>query len=357
MNLPIYKDKYTHKGLIDSATFVSYSDYPDEIPENILIAFEPVCLEHFQGNYSITGKIELRTDLIIYQHKNMGFVRLSGIGGPNLVAAVEEMIILGAKSFITVGTAGGLKKEGVYVIHQALRDEGTSYHYLPPERYTKPDPGLMAKLFLSLNYLEIPCSYGITWTTDAPFRETLAEVENYAKENIDTVEMECASLFAVAKSRNVAAASVVVVGDVLSETWTPKFNDITIKKMLCRLVDAGVDCLVKQGKTTKKEDVHKVTEAHYPGLKVRSIGPMQMMRTNCCMAPGWVMTYGLSKLEKMLSGYNIPSHHYELYMSYFRELWEHREATPASMCHPYILQKVEDFTEDLRATKRGIFGE
>jgi len=71
-----------------------------------------------------------------------------------------------------------------------------------------------------------------------------------------------------------------------------------------------------------------------------------------------VIQYGLPRLKQMLSEYNIPSHHYQLYESYFKELWEGRKATePSTMCHPYILMKVEEFTEKLRDTKRGIFGQ
>jgi uridine phosphorylase len=267
IDYPIYQDKYSQEGLIDPKEFVHYAKYPPGIPPQILIAFDTSCLEYFLRKYEVSTTITMHSDLVIHQHRNMGFVRLPGIGGPNLVAAVEEMIALGSQSFITVGTAGGLFKEGVYLCQKALRDEGTSYHYLPAERYVYADSNLMSKLGSSLEKVGIPYTPGTTWTTDAPYRETQIEVKSYADEKVDTVEMECASLFAVAKYRKVAAASALVVGDILAETWTPIFQMESIQSTLQRLVAAGVDCLVEKPQAQDHIPPYKVVvppfQSHY----------------------------------------------------------------------------------------------
>jgi uridine phosphorylase len=263
MSYPNCPDKYNQKGLIDPKEFVHYAKYPTRIPNHILIAFDTSCLEYFLSMYEVSTKIVMHSDLVIHQHRNMGFVRLPGIGGPNLVAAAEEMIALGSQSFITVGTAGGLYKEGVYLCQKALRDEGTSYHYLPAERYVYADSNLMSKLGSSLEKVGISYTLGTTWTTDAPYRETQVEVKNYADKKVDTVEMECASLFAVAKYRKVAAASALVVGDILAETWTPMFQMASIQSTLQRMVDAGVDCLVEKPQAQGKNPLFKIVGPPY----------------------------------------------------------------------------------------------
>jgi uridine phosphorylase len=245
MQYPNCPEKYQQNSLLNPKDFVRYANYPSKMPQKILITFDPDCLKYFLNRYPNTTEIRLHEDLIIHHYQTIGFVRLPGIGGPFIAAAVEEMIALGAASFITVGTAGGLKKEGVFVCQKALREEGTSYHYLPAERYVEADEHLSTALAASLTRLGISYAWGTTWTTDAPYRETPVEVQTFAREGVDTVEMECASLFAVAKFRRVAAASVVVVGDVLSESWTPMFRNAAIQTTLPRLIDAAVNCLME----------------------------------------------------------------------------------------------------------------
>jgi len=72
--------------------------------------------------------------------------KMTGIGAPNATAVFEELIALGGKEFINVGTAGGLHHEGIFLCNKALRDEGTSHHYLPNGKFTYPDEKLTKKL-------------------------------------------------------------------------------------------------------------------------------------------------------------------------------------------------------------------
>jgi uridine phosphorylase len=104
----------------------------------------------------------------------LGFARLP-ISAPVAAIAVEELAALGAQALIGVGTAGaiggGLAAGDLVVCSGALRDEGTSHHYAPPERFARPDPGLTGRLRERL-----PAVSGPTWTTDAPYRETAEEM-------------------------------------------------------------------------------------------------------------------------------------------------------------------------------------
>jgi uridine phosphorylase len=90
------------------------------------------------------------------------------------------------------------------VIDRALRDEGTSYHYLPAADYSFADGGLVELARGSLAGLSITVHVGATWTTDAPFRETADAITAAREAGILAVEMEAAALYAFATARQKA---------------------------------------------------------------------------------------------------------------------------------------------------------
>jgi uridine phosphorylase len=87
------------------------------------------------------------------------------------------------------------------IIERALRDEGTSYHYMAPSDYSDADAGLIAALDGAFGGLPVPVLTGATWTTDAPFRETQSAIDAMCKRNLMAVEMEAAALYAFAQVR------------------------------------------------------------------------------------------------------------------------------------------------------------
>jgi len=110
-----------------------------------------------------------------------------------------------------------LEPGDIVVVDRAIRDEGTSYHYLPPGKYVGADASLAGELIEAIQERGGKCSYGTTWTTDAPFRETAEEIRQYQSEGVKTVEMESAGLFTIGQVRNIPTISVVVGMDKLSE--------------------------------------------------------------------------------------------------------------------------------------------
>jgi purine-nucleoside phosphorylase len=87
------------------------------------------------------------------------------------------------------------------LIDRALRDEGTSHHYLPPAAFAEADAALADRAFAALAALPIPVHRGTVWTTDAPYRETEAAIEAAAAHGALAVEMEAAALYAFAQAR------------------------------------------------------------------------------------------------------------------------------------------------------------
>lgn len=149
-----------------------------------------------------------------------------GLGAPIVAAQAEELIALGATRLVSVALSGGLQADlapgTIVVSDSAIRDEGTSHHYLPPGREVAADAALTASLVAALSSDGVEVRSGRSWSTDAPYRETPDEVNAYQAEGVLAVDMEVAALFAVAQIRGVAAAAVLVVGDNLAGgAWRP----------------------------------------------------------------------------------------------------------------------------------------
>jgi purine-nucleoside phosphorylase len=102
---------------------------------------------------------------------------------------------------------------------------------------------LTNKLGKAIKNIGLNYETSTSWTIDAPYRETKAEIKKYKKQGIATVEMEASALFAVAKLRKVKLASAFVVSDILGEKWEPQFHTMNLKKTLHKLIDSGVACL------------------------------------------------------------------------------------------------------------------
>jgi uridine phosphorylase len=147
-----------------------------------------------------------------------------GVGAPLAAAYMEELIALGCRKFVACGGAGVLDSDlalgHVVIPNAAVRDEGTSYHYLPPARTVSAPAAVVATLEATLSRRQIPYVVGKTWTTDAIYRETPTKIAARRSEGCLTVEMEAAAFFAVAEFRNVQFGQLLYSGDDLSgDVW------------------------------------------------------------------------------------------------------------------------------------------
>lgn len=187
---------------------------------------------HWWGDYlrrKYRGKLDRRTG-IFRVSRDLGVVHVEGPGAPYATIVVEELAALGARTFVMVGIAGSLQPDlrvGSFVLcDRALRDEGTSHHYVRAARFAHPSAELNRRLATFLRRKGIDFRRGATWTIDAPYRETVPEVRRYRKEGILTVEMEASAVFAVARYLGCQAAGIFVVSDHLDERgWKPLFYE------------------------------------------------------------------------------------------------------------------------------------
>jgi len=161
--------------------------------------------------------------ILEYQGKNILLVH-PGVGAPLAAGFLEELIALGSTRFIACGGCGVLTADIVVghaiVLGSAVRDEGTSYHYLPPAREIAASQEAIRALEAVLRKREIPYLVGKTWTTDALYRETASRRALRIADGCQVVEMEAAAFFAVAKFRGVTFGQLVYGGDlVVPEGW------------------------------------------------------------------------------------------------------------------------------------------
>ncbi len=249
MTFPNYPAKHLEEALFSPEDFLKYKKLnKKDFPSKYVITYQAHALNYFRAKYA--GKYDLlkiNSNLQVHYLRNqdIGFVKMTGIGAPHAVVVFEELIGLGGKKFINLGTAGGLQHEGVFLCDRAIRDEGTSSHYAAHEKYSYPDESLTKKYGEAIRNQGLTLEKATTWTIDAPYRETKTEVSHYKREGVATVEMEASALFAVAKLRRVKIASAFVVSDILGEKWEPKFHTLNVKSTQNKLIEAAFDCLKK----------------------------------------------------------------------------------------------------------------
>jgi uridine phosphorylase len=160
-----------------------------------------------------TGRAQLHpawacyhTQLYTFEHAGITIGMIGRVVGASFAVLVaEEVFVSGCQLLISITSAGQIVPLGtppyVVLLDRALRDEGTSYHYLPPSRYSTLRPELRILIQAGWNQAELALHTGASWTTDAPFRETAAAIDAYRNEGIVAVEMEAAALYALAEAK------------------------------------------------------------------------------------------------------------------------------------------------------------
>jgi uridine phosphorylase len=173
---------------------------------------------HLYGEHGVHPIWELE-----HQGERVAFFQ-PGVGAPLAALFFEEAIDYGCRALVACGGAGALDAALALghpvVVSAAVRDEGTSYHYLAPSRLVEATPAVVSTLERVLGRPGVPFTTGTTWTTDAVYRETKDKVALRRAEGCITVEMESAALLAVAGFRGVSFGQLLYAGDSLAgDSW------------------------------------------------------------------------------------------------------------------------------------------
>ncbi len=206
---------------------------PRDVPEHCVICFFQEVIEKVVTEQQAAVAVDSRWEdgphpiyEITHNDRRLAFFQ-PGVGGALAAGLLEEAIAYGCRKFIVCGGCGVLEKDiavgHVIVVSGAVRDEGVSYHYLPPGREVPAHEAGIATLTAMLERHGVPYRVGKTWTTDAPYRETPAKIAARKDESCIVVEMEAASLLAVAQYRGVMLGQVLYGGDDLSGSeWSQR---------------------------------------------------------------------------------------------------------------------------------------
>jgi len=187
----------------------------------------PLCVLDFDGDLSNRLAADRATTTMTSWacfHTSMGVMSLDGlrcgivprtIGGPYAVLVAEQLWAAGAQVIVGITSAGRvsptLPLPSVVIIDEAVRDEGTSLHYVPPSTtIATPTPAILELLARGLSPVAAHVQRGTAWTTDAPYRETAAQLRLWADRGVLAVEMQAASLFAFAQARGANVAMVAL---------------------------------------------------------------------------------------------------------------------------------------------------
>jgi uridine phosphorylase len=176
--------------------------------------------------------------------------RVPGFGAPTAVMTLEELAAFGVRRFVNLGAAGGLQQDmsvgDIVVCERAIRDEGTSLHYLPEAKYSGACPDLTERLCEVIGRKSIPYRKGTSWTIDAPYRETVEKVNRHCSDGVATVEMEASALFAVGAYRGVSVSSVFAISDILSAgAWNQGYHSEEKLEALKDIYDAALESIAE----------------------------------------------------------------------------------------------------------------
>lgn len=223
---------------MDKISFLNFDQDPKAVlnpdHENLGYKFAPklvfpfVTQENFDNflescKYQLAGKFETfaRTFAIYqvnYHGQVLSLVR-PPLGASAAVQLLDWLIAYGVKEVLAIGSCGSItnSNEGeFYLPVKALRDEGTSFHYLAPSRYLAIKNPLVDKVKAQLTKHQLSYNEVVTWTTDGFFREAKAKVEEYLAEGVSVVEMECAAMAACCQMRQVQFAQILYSADSLA---------------------------------------------------------------------------------------------------------------------------------------------
>lgn len=224
-------------------------------PEICISTFSKEIIDKFVAFEEVTVIGELYTAngvnpiyKILYGGQEFAFY-LSLVGAPACACGLEEVIALGARKFIFFGSCGVLDDEKVkgriIVPEEAVRDEGTSYHYAEPDEVLELDKNVSELLKKTLERCGYPYVTGKIWTMDAIYRETLPAVRQFRDHGCVAVDMEYSALLAVAKYRNVQFMQFFYGADSLdNDVWELRdLNDHGLsnaEKYLALALECGI---------------------------------------------------------------------------------------------------------------------
>lgn len=253
--VPILEYDAKSKPIVDARAYADafYSNRKD-IKRCIFTYFTDI-VDQYERELKLNQVFRMRTEGYrprVYEMqvgKEHIYVLPMPIGAPQAARMMEILAAIGVEKFMVCGGAAVLGGdnigEKIMVPTSAVRDEGVSYHYLPPAREVQMNAAVRTKILETLKDEKIEFVEVKTWTTDAIFRETVDKVELRKAEGCNTVEMECAAFYSVAKHLGLLCGQLLYTADVVSKKGWDYRDWHTKTESRAQLFDLAVKCLMK----------------------------------------------------------------------------------------------------------------
>lgn len=221
MDIPLIEFD-THEGLISP----DFEKLPLTLPKRCLMAFfgERRVREFAEskGGKKIGAFQSITKEFPLYEipgKKEPLLLMEAPVGAPAAVLMEERLFAYGVEKVLAIGCAGSLihlPESSFYPVQRALRDEGTSFHYLPPARFIDFDGKPLEHLRAWFEERQMPFHPVTTWTSDGFFRETKEKIKRRIGEGCTLVDMEASGLAACARFRKKEYAQILFTADSLA---------------------------------------------------------------------------------------------------------------------------------------------
>ena len=193
-------DPYEVENVIDGFPKVGVTCFSKKLFDQLVQRFN--CVEIAKNN---NGNGKLPVYKFEYKGHSLALF-MSRIGAPACIVQYEELFAMGLEKVVVFGTCGVLDSKiddlAIIIPNAAIRDEGTSYHYMKASDEVKTNPKYVDEFIKLLDEHKYSYTIGKTWTTDAPYRETRSKVLKRKEQGCVCVDMECSAIFALAEFRN-----------------------------------------------------------------------------------------------------------------------------------------------------------
>ena len=231
-------------------------------PEIVLLCYQKSTMEYLLKTHPGFELCKEVTHLYLSEGKKIGILGDWGVGAPGLAIKMEELIALGVKRFIAIGIAGGLmnvhKIGDIVLCPKALAEDGVAHLYLNGERVVEADSEMIIdwQQFEKKKFLPA-FAPAMAWSFSAIFRETIEDVCRVQEKGCSVVEMEAATLYAIAKEKKVQALTLFVISDSITEKeWIPRIRDQAVKSNLHVLADFALEfCQLEVFKSFQDEHI------------------------------------------------------------------------------------------------------
>lgn len=218
-------------------------------PEMVLVFYQRSTMEYLLKQHSALKPSTAVTHFyVLDENDQVGILGDWGVGAPGLAIKIEELIALGAKRFVAIGTAGGLMDAheiaDFVLCSSALAEDGVAHLYLPEgQRIAEANAQLVQEWAQFAEERSLPSfKPAMAWSFSAIFRETVEDVLRVRAEGCSVVEMEAATFYAIGQEKGVQMLTLFVISDILTEEdWIPQIKKPAVRNHLHQLADWALE--------------------------------------------------------------------------------------------------------------------